>query len=626
MFSTLQTFFCFVLFLLITLSFQAQAESRKQAPGPITLIELEDSIRKILIESKTPAAGIAMVRGDSAIWVAGIGLSDKESGTEATENTMFRIGSTSKMYVSLAILKLQEEGCLSLMDKVRDLVPEIEFDNPWEATSPIRVEHLLEHTTGWDDMHLTEYAVNNPSLSLKEGLDFHPHSRTSRWIPGTRMAYCNSGPPVAAYILEKITGQRFEDYIQENFFDPMDMENMSYFASDAYDRLGATLYIGDEPQEYWNILLRPSGSINASPRDMSKMLRFFTNRGSVNGISLISESSLKRMEVPNSTSGARAGQENGYSLSNYTSPHKSFVYRGHNGGVNGGLTDFAYLPEHSLGYVVMINSSDFHGLNQIVGLIRDFQTNQLEVIDKNITDDEVVAVPQLEGYYISINPRMQQNYFLERLMIKHLWVNNEFLFSGNLWGRGGIGTYIAKNDSQYISQETGKIDVVLAQDPLAGEVVHMGTQVLKKISPILAYGQLILDFGWLAYGVMSVIIGCIWFARYWLGKNYKKSHVLLGFWPFLASICILLVVVLTLLGANNPFELLGKVSVVSLGIFVFSIGFAFASFWSMVQLILERKSNMNKAIYWHLCILSVLHLIVAFYLFWHGWIGIQTWT
>ena len=58
---------------------------------------------------------------------------------------------------------------------------------------PVRVVHLLEHTTGWDDMHLREYAKDAPGMSLRDGLDYDHHSRTSRWRPGTRMAYCNSG-------------------------------------------------------------------------------------------------------------------------------------------------------------------------------------------------------------------------------------------------------------------------------------------------------------------------------------------------------------------------------------------------------------------------------------------------
>src|SRR5690606_36470082 len=147
-------------------------QEAKDSDAPKTISELQTAIEKVLKDSGTPAVGLAMVQGDSTIWVAGLGKANIEKDVEATEKTMFRIGSTSKMFVSLAILKLQEEGKINLKDRVHDLIPEIGFENPWRGTSPILVEHLLEHTTGWDDMHLTEYALNDPGLSLKEGLDF----------------------------------------------------------------------------------------------------------------------------------------------------------------------------------------------------------------------------------------------------------------------------------------------------------------------------------------------------------------------------------------------------------------------------------------------------------------------
>lgn len=89
----------------------------------------------------------------------------------------------------------------------------------------MRVVDLLEHTPAG----MTEYAKNAPTIGLREALDYDHHSRTSRWRPGTRMAYCNSGPAVAAYIVEKITGQRFEDYVTENFFAPIGMKTAAYF-------------------------------------------------------------------------------------------------------------------------------------------------------------------------------------------------------------------------------------------------------------------------------------------------------------------------------------------------------------------------------------------------------------
>ena len=130
------------------------------------------------------------------LWVGSLGKANLESAVGADEETMYRIGSTSKMFVALAVLQLVEQGRLSLDDRLADLAPEIEFENRWEDSDPVRLVHLLEHTTGWDDIHLPEYAHNDPTpATLKEGLDFHPHSRESRWVPGSP---CTTGRPRTA--------------------------------------------------------------------------------------------------------------------------------------------------------------------------------------------------------------------------------------------------------------------------------------------------------------------------------------------------------------------------------------------------------------------------------------------
>jgi CubicO group peptidase (beta-lactamase class C family) len=71
----------------------------------------------------------------------------------------------------LAALKLQEEGKLKLSDKLQQSLPEVAFQNPWESTDPVRLVHLMEHTTGFDDLHLREWAHNDPMpVTLKEAL------------------------------------------------------------------------------------------------------------------------------------------------------------------------------------------------------------------------------------------------------------------------------------------------------------------------------------------------------------------------------------------------------------------------------------------------------------------------
>lgn len=197
----------------------------KISPDPNLSRKLQTAIESILKEAKTPGAAIAIVSRDKAEWIAGIGMADVAAHKPVTAETLFRIGSTSKAFAALAALQLQEEGKLKITDTVRQWAPDVAFSNPWEATDPVRLVHLMEHTTGFDDIHFREYALNDPTpITLKDALAFGASSRVSRWPPGSRMSYCNSGPAVLAAVIEKVSGKRFEDYVQEHFFNPLHMD------------------------------------------------------------------------------------------------------------------------------------------------------------------------------------------------------------------------------------------------------------------------------------------------------------------------------------------------------------------------------------------------------------------
>jgi CubicO group peptidase (beta-lactamase class C family) len=280
-----------------------------RTPAPTNLVELKQSVSAIIERYEVPAIGIAMIDKDGPVWIGALGQANLEQDIGADERTLFRIASTSKMFVSLSILRLVEQGKLTLRDKLVNLAPEITYTNQWQETHPIRLVHLLEHTTGWDEQHYPEMAQNDPAPStLTKDLDFHPHSRQSRWPPGTRFSYTNSGPAVAARIVEKISGQRFEDYVQQHFFDPIGMTTASYFLSADVRAKGATLYDKKQALDYRHLFMRPSGAINASALDMATFLRFYLDRGMVNGTRVLSEESLNRMETAKSSSAAQAGQ------------------------------------------------------------------------------------------------------------------------------------------------------------------------------------------------------------------------------------------------------------------------------------------------------------------------------
>ena len=118
--------------------------------GPKSIPELQTAIETVLKENKTPGAAIAIVSRDKVEWMAGIGKADVAANKPATADTLFRIGSVSKAFAALAALQLQEEGKLKLTDTVRQWVPEVAFVNPWEASDPVRLVHLMEHTSGFE--------------------------------------------------------------------------------------------------------------------------------------------------------------------------------------------------------------------------------------------------------------------------------------------------------------------------------------------------------------------------------------------------------------------------------------------------------------------------------------------
>jgi CubicO group peptidase (beta-lactamase class C family) len=267
---------------------------RSDSASDLRLSQLQQEIELVLNDYVGLSAGIALVRKGQPDWIVTLG-SNVVDGKKV--NSIFRTASLSKVFVALAILKLQENGQLKLEDRIKDIIPEIEFENPWEETHPIRIVHLLEHTTGWDEIHLVERVHNqNPPIPLKKALEFHPHSRKSRWVPGSRMSYSNSGYAVAAYVVEKVSGQFFEDYVDSALLNPLRMNHSTYFNDSLYQKWGAETYSwAMEKVNYKNELYRPSAALNSSPNDMAQVLKLLLNRGVIDSIKHFEVESIIRM-------------------------------------------------------------------------------------------------------------------------------------------------------------------------------------------------------------------------------------------------------------------------------------------------------------------------------------------
>ena len=109
---------------------------------------------------------------------------------------------------------------LSLDARLADLAPEVPFVNPWESTDPVRLVHLLEHTTGWPDIGPTVLVAEGRGWPLLKGVQASSRDFVSRWKPGYFPVYNNAGPAVAGFAIEKATGQTFDDYVRTTVLRP----------------------------------------------------------------------------------------------------------------------------------------------------------------------------------------------------------------------------------------------------------------------------------------------------------------------------------------------------------------------------------------------------------------------
>lgn len=348
--------FPFLLILAILLPQPAGAQSTSPAIAPLL-----DSLRAQLNKDKVPALMLTVVRNDSVLFAGVLGQGRPGFSGEKNDALRFRLGSISKTFTSLAILKLVHEGKLKLDDRLADLAPEIPVKNRWEKTHPLRVVHLLEHTTGFDDMKLSAlYNRSGRRLSAREQVEIHKKSLVCRWQPGTRMSYSNPGYVVAGYLVEKITGQDFEAYLEQEILRPAGMATADFISFPAdftgyaqgYEQKDSVQAVPFHP-----IAAVAAGSLNANATDMAAFIQFMLAAGKARGsLGWLNPEVLTRMENPVSTTAAKEGLMVGYGLGNFVSGWKMpSLFHGHDGGVDGFVSSFVYNHEFNAGYAVSFN-------------------------------------------------------------------------------------------------------------------------------------------------------------------------------------------------------------------------------------------------------------------------------
>jgi CubicO group peptidase (beta-lactamase class C family) len=241
----------------------------------LTAVDVEaflDGIVPLQLDREDMAgATVAVVKDGKLLFAKGYGYADMKHKQPVTAETLFRVGSVSKLFTWTAVMQLVEQGKLDLGKDVNEY---LDFKIPEAFGQPISLKNILTHTAGFEEQLKDLFTADKRSPNLGNYLKTHIPKRI--FAPGTTPAYSNYATALAGYVVERGSGQPFNDYIQQNIFKPLGMTR-STFAQPLppeFVPLMSNGYVlaSDEPKEFETVGAFPAGSLTSSAADMSKFM------------------------------------------------------------------------------------------------------------------------------------------------------------------------------------------------------------------------------------------------------------------------------------------------------------------------------------------------------------------
>ncbi|MBI1211696.1 MAG: serine hydrolase [Alphaproteobacteria bacterium] len=592
------------------------------AKAPTSLQELDQTLVSSFKDGKVPGATVAIVENGQVAMTRNYGVADLATKAPVTDETVFRAGSISKSFTSIAVMTLVEQGKLDLNGKLADLAPEVKFTNPWEQTDPVRLAHLLEHTTGWPDISTRILGLDGKGWSTLKGVQDASGDFVSRWQPGRFAVYNNAGPAVAGVIIEKASGKAFEDYMRDAVLRPMGMATADFdLPPDLAARIAKSYGADGSIAPYQYITLRPAGSLNTTVKELSQLVRFYLGRGTIDGRAILKPESVERIERSETNLGAPHGFTNGYGLGVAPFPDAGVTFRGHNGEIDAFTAVYGYNVRCNCGYVMMANGGD--GVNfgtAASAAIQGYLTRAMQMQPPVVAQ---VPESELQGYaglYRTITPPNNLlRPIVEMLTFTRVKAGDgKLVISGNDWFPTGGNTF----------RRADREEATLAFVPDGGSVYKISAFTTQVQEPIWRAGTLVAVAGILMLGLaLSLIMTPVWLVSAVRGRLAERGGLIMRLLPllsFLSFVTMMGLVAYAVLGSGTSAWTNLAYGPYSQTIFVASILFPLLALGGFVAA--WRGSSANWFVRSYLGLTSLALLAVAAYLASIGWVGVETWA
>ncbi|MEN2415425.1 serine hydrolase domain-containing protein [Flavobacterium mesophilum] len=299
--------------------------------------------------SKTPGCSVLVSQNGKIIYEKAFGSANLELNVPAKPQTVFSLASITKQFTAISILQLVSQRKIALTDNVQKYIPDFPANN-------ILIENLLSHTSG-----LKDYLHVDTGQKYGERLDYTPSELINifkniplEYEPGTKYAYCNSDYILLGYIIEKVSGKTYSEYLSENIFIPLEMTD-TYYDSDEKiinNRSSGYFKAGDQygKVEFWSATIGyAAGGLLSTSIDLQKWQA-----------GLLSYKILKKelLDLAFTPFKLKDGTSTNYGFGWNITEINGLKRIDHGGAKNGFLTYEAYFPDQQLYIVLLFNSEN----------------------------------------------------------------------------------------------------------------------------------------------------------------------------------------------------------------------------------------------------------------------------
>ncbi len=299
-------------------------------------------------KDSVPGIAVLVAKDGRIIYQKGFGNANIERKLKVNTDTKFRIGSITKQFTAAAILRLQEQGKINIADKLSTYIPDFPRGNE------VTIQHLLTHTSGmhsYTDRSDFGDKITLPvddSVLLKliesEPFDFNP---------GDKFSYCNSGYYILGYIVSKISGKPYGEYLSDEFFKPLGMKNSGVYNNAKRPENEAVGYRYENGKAFkandWDMTWAGgAGAIYSTVEDL-----FIWNEAIFNG-KVLNQNSMKMAFTP---AKSNSGQELSYGFGWFINDYRGLKFISHSGGLDGFLSYLVRQPDEKLTVAVLTNST-----------------------------------------------------------------------------------------------------------------------------------------------------------------------------------------------------------------------------------------------------------------------------